>query len=214
MTQLRALLRWNIVLVFFYFFFFNSSGYSTNSQFYKPFLLLCSQQVFMFGRMHFGKFWSKLSQRKILKLVILFDFYVYWTFFTFFFRGADHQWDGEHFATAGAQVDIWNHNRCWSISVCSTYFTKITVDFSKFHVYFMLLLLPSCRSQPINSFEWGTDTVISVRFNPGEPNLLATSARYVRLPVGRALQYWLLYNSVFPCTYPDLFCIVACLLFC
>ncbi|KAH1211931.1 DDB1- and CUL4-associated factor 13 [Glycine max] len=57
-------------------------------------------------------------------------------------RGADHQWDGEHFATAGAQVDIWNHN----------------------------------RSQPINSFEWGTDTVISVRFNPGEPNLLATSA--------------------------------------
>ncbi|KAG4953351.1 hypothetical protein JHK87_038945 [Glycine soja] len=62
--------------------------------------------------------------------------------------GADHQWDGEHFATAGAQVDIWNHN----------------------------------RSQPINSFEWGTDTVISVRFNPGEPNLLATSARYVRLP--------------------------------
>ncbi|KAG5081297.1 hypothetical protein JHK86_005362 [Glycine max] len=58
------------------------------------------------------------------------------------FWGADHQWDGEHFATAGAQVDIWNHN----------------------------------RSQPINSFEWGSDTVISVRFNPGEPNLLATSA--------------------------------------
>ncbi|XP_020202256.1 DDB1- and CUL4-associated factor 13 [Cajanus cajan] len=58
------------------------------------------------------------------------------------FWGVDHQWDGEHFATAGAQVDIWNHN----------------------------------RSQPINSFEWGSDTVISVRFNPGEPNLLATSA--------------------------------------
>ncbi|ESW18399.1 hypothetical protein PHAVU_006G037700 [Phaseolus vulgaris] len=58
------------------------------------------------------------------------------------FWGVDHQWDGEHFATVGAQVDIWNHN----------------------------------RSQPINSFEWGTDTVISVRFNPGEPNLLATSA--------------------------------------
>ncbi|RDY08792.1 DDB1- and CUL4-associated factor 13 [Mucuna pruriens] len=58
------------------------------------------------------------------------------------FWGADHQWDGELFATAGAQVDIWNHN----------------------------------RSQPINSFVWGTDTVISVRFNPGEPNLLAASA--------------------------------------
>ena len=130
--------------IFLLFFFFNFSGYTTNSQFYKLFLLFCSQQVFMFGRMHFGKFWSKLSQRKILKLVILFDFYVYWTFFTFFFRGADHQWDGEHFATAGAQVDIWNHNRCWSISVCSTYFTKITVDFSKFHVYFMLFSIFVC----------------------------------------------------------------------
>ncbi|CAJ2675648.1 unnamed protein product [Trifolium pratense] len=58
------------------------------------------------------------------------------------FRAADHQWDGEHFATGGAQVDIWNHN----------------------------------RSQPVNSFVWGSDTVISVRFNPGEPNLLASSA--------------------------------------
>ncbi|CAJ2652836.1 DDB1- and CUL4-associated factor 13-like [Trifolium pratense] len=58
------------------------------------------------------------------------------------FCAADHQWDGEHFATGGAQVDIWNHN----------------------------------RSQPVNSFVWGSDTVISVRFNPGEPNLLASSA--------------------------------------
>ncbi|XP_009761693.1 uncharacterized protein LOC107809218 [Nicotiana tabacum] len=58
------------------------------------------------------------------------------------FWGVDHQWDGDLFATAGAQVDIWNHN----------------------------------RSQPVNSFEWGNDTVTSVRFNPGEPNLLATSA--------------------------------------
>ncbi|AES59575.1 putative transcription factor WD40-like family [Medicago truncatula] len=58
------------------------------------------------------------------------------------FCAVDHQWDGEHFATGGAQVDIWNHN----------------------------------RSQPVNSFVWGSDTVISVRFNPGEPNLLASSA--------------------------------------
>ncbi|KAF5207169.1 Ddb1- and cul4-associated factor [Thalictrum thalictroides] len=58
------------------------------------------------------------------------------------FWAVDHQWDGEHFATAGAQVDIWDHN----------------------------------RSEPINSFEWGKDTVMSVRFNPGEPNLLATSS--------------------------------------
>jgi len=30
---------------------------------------------------------------------------------SFIFSAADHQWDGEHFATGGAQVDIWNHNR-------------------------------------------------------------------------------------------------------
>lgn len=57
------------------------------------------------------------------------------------YRGADHQWGGNLFATAGAQLDIWDHN----------------------------------RSQPVNSFEWGVDTVVSVRFNPGEPTLLATS---------------------------------------
>ncbi|XP_071701528.1 uncharacterized protein [Rutidosis leptorrhynchoides] len=57
------------------------------------------------------------------------------------FKGVDHQWEGGLFATAGAQVDIWDHN----------------------------------RSQPVSSFEWGNDTVISVRFNPGEPNILATS---------------------------------------
>ncbi|GLT27509.1 hypothetical protein SLA2020_025000 [Shorea laevis] len=58
------------------------------------------------------------------------------------FWAVDHQWDGDLFATGGAQVDIWNHN----------------------------------RSQPMNSFEWGTDTSISVRFNPGEPNILASSS--------------------------------------
>lgn len=39
------------------------------------------------------------------------------------------------------------------------------------------------RSQPVNSFEWGEITVRSVRFNPGEPNLLATSARFVLISV-------------------------------
>lgn len=58
------------------------------------------------------------------------------------FSSVDHQWDGNIFATGGARVDIWNHD----------------------------------RSQPVNSFEWGTATVRSVRFNPGEPNLLAASA--------------------------------------
>lgn len=58
------------------------------------------------------------------------------------FRGVDHQWDGNLFATVGAQVDIWDHN----------------------------------RSEPVSSFEWGNDTVVSVRFNPGEPDVLATSS--------------------------------------
>uniref|UniRef100_A0A0D9UYU6 DDB1- and CUL4-associated factor 13 n=1 Tax=Leersia perrieri TaxID=77586 RepID=A0A0D9UYU6_9ORYZ len=58
------------------------------------------------------------------------------------FWGVDHQWDGNLFATVGAQVDIWDQN----------------------------------RSEPINSFEWGKDTVLSVRFNPGEPDVLITSA--------------------------------------
>ncbi|XP_062105935.1 uncharacterized protein LOC133817436 [Humulus lupulus] len=58
------------------------------------------------------------------------------------FWAVDHQWNGDRFATAGAGVHIWNHN----------------------------------KSVPEKTFEWGTDTVISVRFNPGEPNVLATTA--------------------------------------
>jgi len=27
------------------------------------------------------------------------------------YRGADHQWDGNLFATVGAQVDIWDPDR-------------------------------------------------------------------------------------------------------
>ncbi|CAH2077684.1 unnamed protein product [Thlaspi arvense] len=58
------------------------------------------------------------------------------------FWAVDHQFERDLFATTGAQLDIWNHN----------------------------------RSQPVQSYQWGTDTVISVRFNPGEPDILAASA--------------------------------------
>ncbi|XP_020580447.1 DDB1- and CUL4-associated factor 13 [Phalaenopsis equestris] len=58
------------------------------------------------------------------------------------FWGVDHQWGGNLFATVGAQVDIWDHE----------------------------------RSEPVNTYKWGNDTVISVRFNPGEPDMLATSS--------------------------------------
>ncbi|KAL4393340.1 hypothetical protein AHAS_Ahas02G0042200 [Arachis hypogaea] len=42
------------------------------------------------------------------------------------FRAVDHQWDGELFATAGAQVDIWNHNRSEPIN--SFQLCKISED--------------------------------------------------------------------------------------
>ena len=35
------------------------------------------------------------------------------------------------------------------------------------------------RSEPINSFEWGKDTVLSVRFDPGDCNILITSGRSI-----------------------------------
>ncbi|RXH73684.1 hypothetical protein DVH24_016506 [Malus domestica] len=67
------------------------------------------------------------------------------------FRSVDHQWNSDRFATGGAGVDIWNHN----------------------------------RSAPEQSYQWGTDTVVSVRFNPGEPDILATSARYVLMLIDK-----------------------------
>lgn len=58
------------------------------------------------------------------------------------FRAVDHRWEGTTFATAGAQVDIWEHE----------------------------------RSEPINSFSWGADSVYAVRFNPSEPDIFASAA--------------------------------------
>lgn len=58
------------------------------------------------------------------------------------FLGIDHHWDRQQFATAGAAVDIWDHE----------------------------------RSDPIHTFSWGADTVTSVRFNPAEPDLFASTS--------------------------------------
>lgn len=93
------------------------------------------------------------------------------------FRAVDHQRDGNLFATAGAQVDIWDHNR-FELNLFR--FFPSSLNYRNFTCHFLL----ENRSQPVNSFEWGKDTVTSVRFNPGEPNVLATSARYAwHLPV-------------------------------
>eukprot|EP00245_Coleochaete_scutata_P003620 TRINITY_DN15364_c3_g1_i2.p1 TRINITY_DN15364_c3_g1~~TRINITY_DN15364_c3_g1_i2.p1 ORF type:complete len:453 (-),score=80.22 TRINITY_DN15364_c3_g1_i2:521-1879(-) len=58
------------------------------------------------------------------------------------FRAVDYQSKGQIFATAGAQVDIWDPT----------------------------------RSQPINSFSWGADSVVSIRFSPSEPDIFASTA--------------------------------------
>lgn len=48
------------------------------------------------------------------------------------FRAIDHHWKDTLFATAGAAVEVWSHE----------------------------------RSEPVNTFSWGADAVLSVRFNP------------------------------------------------
>lgn len=32
------------------------------------------------------------------------------------------------------------------------------------------------RSEPVSSFSWGADTLVAVRFNPAEPDILASCA--------------------------------------
>ncbi|GMH38452.1 hypothetical protein BSKO_06336 [Bryopsis sp. KO-2023] len=61
------------------------------------------------------------------------------------YKGCDHHWDKKMFATCGAGVSIWSHD----------------------------------RMAPIKTFEMGSDSVSSVRFNPVEPDLLG-SAGYDR----------------------------------
>jgi WD repeat and SOF domain-containing protein 1 len=48
------------------------------------------------------------------------------------FRAIDHHWRENLFATAGAAVEVWSHE----------------------------------RSEPVNTFTWGADSVLSVKFNP------------------------------------------------
>lgn len=48
------------------------------------------------------------------------------------FRGIDHHWRSNLFATCGAVVEVWDHN----------------------------------RSEAVNTFSWGADSVLSVKFNP------------------------------------------------
>jgi len=57
------------------------------------------------------------------------------------FRCTDHHWTENKFATGGAQVDIWDHD----------------------------------RSDPVQQFSWGSETITSVRFNPAESDLFCST---------------------------------------
>jgi WD repeat and SOF domain-containing protein 1 len=48
------------------------------------------------------------------------------------FRAIDYHWRENLFATGGAVVEVWSHE----------------------------------RSEPVNTFTWGADSVLSVKFNP------------------------------------------------
>ena len=58
------------------------------------------------------------------------------------FNAIDQHRKEDMFVTAGATVELWNHN----------------------------------RSDPIHSFEWGADTVNTVKFSPVEHNILVSTA--------------------------------------
>ncbi|EFJ16629.1 hypothetical protein SELMODRAFT_439559 [Selaginella moellendorffii] len=57
------------------------------------------------------------------------------------FRAVDHQWEKKVFATAGANVSVWDYN----------------------------------RSEAMTSFSWGSETVVSVKFDPAEPDVFVTT---------------------------------------
>lgn len=74
----------------------------------------------MFGRMPSGKdmnlmnnFFTTYTVGRFSAGFLVFFLLSTPLLFSYFFLSSavDHQWDGERFATAGAQVDIWNHNR-------------------------------------------------------------------------------------------------------
>lgn len=81
----------------------------------------CLEKCFL---VRFFSFFSLKHLSYILPLVIIddmdfsifsvmswFNFFMCFLPLYFLLRAVDHQWNGDLFATAGAQVDIWNHNR-------------------------------------------------------------------------------------------------------
>ena len=65
----------------------------------------------MFGKMHSGMVYCIPLLLKYDVLQHFLSFYYKPIYSSLFFRAVDHPWNGDLFATAGAQVDIWDHNR-------------------------------------------------------------------------------------------------------
>lgn len=102
----------------------------------------------MFGRMHFGEVFIVTCQEyvfifhcdKFSRAFLPFFFSLSLALEPYFviFRAVDHQWDGGYFATAGAQVDIWNQNR-YSSQLLYYYFLLSMVQFSNYILKICLL---------------------------------------------------------------------------
>lgn len=76
--------------------------------------------------------------------------------------------DSDNNASKPLAVYVWKHafwgvDHQWNSNLFATVGAQVDIwDHS--------------RSEPVSSFEWGKDTVVSVRFNPAEPDVLVTSA--------------------------------------
>jgi len=89
------------------------------------------------------------------------------------FTGIDHQygWTSHQFATSGGSVvEVWDHNRAdpinRSVSCLSCWFSSIQ---TRVYLVDLTYLFPTIR------FEFGVDTVTSVKFNTVETEVFAST---------------------------------------
>ena len=123
---------------------------------------------------------------------------------TGFVRGVAFSREGHHFVSASDDKTV----KLWSAAASSENATPMAtflgrhaftdVDHHRKEHSFAtggptLLLWDTARSEPVQSFEWGADSITRVRFNPAQPNLLGAlsndrSLTLYDLRTGSALQ--------------------------
>lgn len=88
----------------------------------------------------------------------------------FGFHGIDHHWQRDCFATAGERVRLF---ACISYGAAGQ---NAILKAASLRALFVVQLdiWEHSRSEPVNSFQWGSDTITAVRFNPAEPDILAS----------------------------------------